>query len=281
MGVRIVWFLPLLLLAACGDKPEEPVDEILATVDGEPIYASEVNAAWSRTFSQQDAMFAGEELEDRLLKSLVASRVMARKAEAVMSDADKVELDLQVAAWREEQLVKRYLAEHTAPEPVSNDMVEEYYLKHPELFGGGQRHQFEMLKVSYRNDTALRDRALDALGNAASEKDWARYSAALNGKGLTVIHQRVVADASFDDKTLLARVRALQAGQVSPLSTAQGEVVVIRLNAVETVTPRPLIEVRDDIRRRLAPVKLRAAVKQAMDAALQDATVVYSSRDQE
>lgn len=281
MGVRIAWLLSLVLLAACGDKPEEQTDAVLATVNGEPIYASEVNAAWSRTFSEQDAMFAGEELEERLLKSLVASRVMARKAEAAMSDADKAELDLQVAAWREEQLIKRYLAEHTVPEPVSNDMVEEYYRKHPELFGGGQRHQFEMLKVAYRNDTALRDRALDALGKAASEKDWARYSAALNSKGLVAIHQRVVADAAFDDKALLARVRALQAGQVSPLSTAQGEVVVLRLNAVETIAPRPLIEARDDIRRRLAPVNLRAAVKQAMETALQDATVVYSSRDQE
>jgi hypothetical protein len=42
-----------------------------------------------------------------------------------------------------------------------------------------------------------------------------------------------------------------------------------------------LIEVRDDIRRRLAPIKLREAVKQAMDLALKDASIEYLPRQQD
>lgn len=271
----VVAALSVLMLAGCGKQEETPVDPVLARVDGVAILQSDMDAAWSRTFSDVDALYADEAMEERLLKSLVASRVMARKAEVEMSDAQKQELDAAVSAWREEQLVKRYLAEHVTAQPVSAEMVDAYYQKHPEMFGGGERRLYEVLTVQGTQDEATRDMAVAALGKASEITDWQAYARAQSTANFIVSYARARADANTQDKSLLAKLKALSAGQTSAMSLAGGVATIIRVNAVETVAPKPLVEVRDDIRRRLAPVKLKAAVKEAMDAALAGVDVEY------
>lgn len=282
MAVKWWQLIPLLVLTACNDAQQQADvvdDPVVARVNGEEIRASEVSAAWNRTFAEQDMLFDGAELQQRLLQSLVASRVMARQAEAAMSDEQRQELDQLTRAWREEQLVKRYLADHVVAEPVDQQMVEDYYNKHPELFGGGQRYEFEQLKVVYGDDSIQRDKALDLFALAGEAGDWAAFARTNSGSGLVLVHQRVVADAGFADKTLLATLSSLSPGQLSPVTSGEGAVAVVRLNRREAVAPRPLAEVSSDIRQRLAPVKLRQAVKQAMDGALSGANIEYVVKD--
>lgn len=266
----------VLSLAACEKGPEEPESEVLARVNGEPITAADLEAARSRTFSNVERLSADGQLDRKLLESLVATRVMAKKAEQAMSEKDKRELAQQVKAWREEQLVRRYLESQVSPEPVSKAMVEEYYHKHPELFGGGTRRQYEILRILTADDTGLRDRAVDLLAEARQAADWQAFASQRSTPEMPVDYRRGRAGANFEDKTLLARLQPLKPGEASPLSMANGEVSLVRVVAMEEVPPKPLIEVRADIRRRLAPVKLRAAVKEVMDAALRDADVEYA-----
>lgn len=275
-GVRLASVtLVLLAVVGCGKQQEASIDPLLARVDGSDVYQSDMDAAWSRTFSGVDALYADDAMEERLLKSLVASRVMARKAEATMSAEQMQEFDAVVKAWREEQLVKRYLSEHVTPQPVSNEMVESYYTKHPEMFGGGERRLYEVLTIQGTTNEATRDKAVALLGNAAEQKEWQKYARENSSADLIVHYARARADANTGDKALLAKLKALSAGDTSAMSLAGGEATVLRVNAVEIITPRPLIEVRDDIRRRLAPVNLKAAVKEAMDTALVGADVEY------
>lgn len=275
-GVRLAAVtLALLAVVGCGKQEEVSVDPLLARVDGSDVYQSDMDAAWSRTFSDVDALYADDAMEERLLKSLVASRVMARKAEATMSAEQMQEFDAVVKAWREEQLVKRYLAEHVTPQPVSNEMVESYYNKHPEMFGGGERRLYEVLSVQGTSNETTRDKAVALLGKAAEQKDWQHYARENSSADFIVHYARARADSNTNDKALLAKLKTLSAGNTSAMSLAGGEATVLRVNAVEVIAPRPLIEVRDDIRRRLAPVNLKAAVKEAMDTALIGADVEY------
>lgn len=275
-GVRLaaVMFAALAVIG-CGKQEESAVDPLLARVDGSNVYQSDMDAAWSRTFSDIDALYADDAMEERLLKSLIASRVMARKAEATMSAEQKQALDAVVKAWHEEQLVKRYLAEHVTPQPVSNEMVESYYNKHPEMFGGGERRLYEVLTIQGTTNEETRDKAVALLGKAAEQKEWQEYARENSSAGFIVQYARARADASSGDKALQAKLKTLSAGKTSAMSLAGGEATVLRVNAVETIAPRPLIEVRDDIRRRLAPVNLKAAVKEAMDTALSGADIEY------
>tara|TARA_R110002073_G_scaffold45053_2_gene124657 strand:+ start:111262 stop:112110 length:849 start_codon:yes stop_codon:yes gene_type:complete len=275
-GVRVAALaLAVLAVTACGKQEEPSVNPLLARVDGSDVYQSDMDAAWSRTFSEVDALYADDAMEERLLKSLVASRVMAHKAEATMSAEQKQEFEAVVKAWREEQLVKRYLSEHVTPQPVSNEMVESYYNKHPEMFGGGERRLYEVLTIQGTTNEETRDKAVALLGNAAAQKEWQKYARENSSADLIVHYARARADANTGDKALLAKLKTLSAGKTSAMSLAGGEATVLRVNAVEIIAPRPLIEVRDDIRRRLAPVNLKAAVKEAMDTALVGADVEY------
>ena len=120
---------------------------------------------------------------------------------------------------------------------------------------------------------------LDAMLAESASGDWAAFARTNSGSGLVLVHQRVVADAGFADKTLLATLSSLSPGQLSPVTSGEGAVAVVRLNRREAVAPRPLAEVSSDIRQRLAPVKLRQAVKQAMDGALSGANIEYVVKD--
>lgn len=259
-------------LAGCGWF-DDSRGEVLAKVDGQKIYQADLDAAWDRTFTDADAMVGGEAVRHRLLESLVASRVLARKAEAALSDEEEKALERDMAAWREEQLVKRYLAEQTTPDPVTPQMVEEYYKAHPELFGGGRKQHYESLTAKVGNDDRLRDRAIALLRSPGG--DWQAAATAGSRDGLVVEYGRGVADALLADAGLRAQLSVLKEGQASPMSMAGGTVTVYRVTRVETSPPKPLSEVSADIRQRLAPMQLKKAVKAAMETAMRDVEVEY------
>lgn len=267
-----ILFATATLLAGC-DWFDKSRGAVLAKVDGDKIYAADVDAVWDRTFSNADAMMGGEEVRHRLLESLVASHVLAGKAEETMTREEKKALDRQVAAWREEQLVKRYLTAHIVPDPVTPEMVEAYYKAHPELFGGGRKKHYEALAAKVGNDDKLRDRAIALLRNPGG--NWQAAASGNSRDGLVVEFSRGVADALLADKALLAQLSTLKEGQASPLNMAGGVVTVYRVTQVETTPPKPLTEVSSDIRQRLAPMQLKKAVKAAMEVAMKGVEVEY------
>lgn len=160
----------VLLVVGCSESA--PEHQVLVTVNGVPVYDYELALARERTLGEQGMLLADASTDRKVLESLVAGRAMALLAEQGMSEQERTALAHQVAAWREEQLVKRYLSEHVVPVPVPQHRVNEYYQRHPELFGGGTRYRYEQLSVATGQDTALRDKAVRWLGQAVGENDW-------------------------------------------------------------------------------------------------------------
>ncbi len=277
--MRSLVVVGLLVLVACSQDVSELAtdpDPVIARVNGEVLRASDLEAVRNRTLGTMEALVTDDDaLDARLLTSLAASRVMARKAESRMSDQEIRTLDAQTAAWREEQLVKRYLADVIIPEPVNDDEVTRYYNAHPERFGGGARYTFDSLRGEFSDDIALRDVLIDVLNQARQEGDWAGLAVRHHQQGLPLMYQQNLVDNQHSDKRLLAQLRSMEEGEVSSLMSARGEVSVLRLVQVEILPPRPLMAVRNDIRRTLAPVKLRDAVREAMEDAMADVQVDY------
>ena len=192
-----------------------------------------------------------------------------------MSAEEKRAFEHRVASWRAEQLVKRWLKANIEPESVSEARVKEYYEKHPQRFGGGERKRYEILQVVSADDPDLRDRAIDLLARARKTDDWARFAREHSSAELPVDLRRGRSGPELENEQLRKRLERLEKGEVSSVSTAGGRVSVVRVTAEEQLAPRPLAEVRADIRRRLAPTQLRSAVKEVMDRAMTDAKVDY------
>ncbi|KAF0810010.1 hypothetical protein A167_01311 [Alcanivorax sp. S71-1-4] len=262
-----------LLLAGCSEPA--PEHEVLATVNGAPVYDYELSLARERTLGEQGMLLADASTDRKVLESLVAGRAMALLAEQDMSEQERTALAHQVAAWREEQLVKRYLSEHVVPVPVPQHSVNEYYQRHPELFGGGTRYRYEQLSVATGQDTALRDKAVRWLGQTVGQNDWQALANTGRAEGLPVNFRQGTAAESLGSETLRARLKAMQPGEVSAVSLEAGEASLLKLVVVEMVPPRPLSEVSDDIRLRLAPMQLRQGIREVMDQATAQADIQY------
>lgn len=273
---RLLLAIAMLALLAC-DTADEPDRDLVARVNGEPVYAGDLEAARDRIFGEGSVLAeeGGENAaRDELLESVVASRLLARRAEAAMSDTQKRQLDARARAWREEQLLMRWLRENVTPQPVTRQMVLEYYRDNPERFGAGHRYRHEALRLT-TEDEDLRDRAIDALDGASAEDDWQALARRLRADGVPMDYQHGDARRGMSDEALIDRLRALEPGEAGALRMDGNSLSKVRLLSVEKTPPKPLEEVSDDIRMRLAPVQLRKAVRRVMDEALDDAEIEY------
>jgi len=126
-------FKPILLITSTEQQAQS---KALATVNGEAITQDDIDFMITRTFSGSEQLFFNDEMQAKILDSLIR-----------LSDIKN-----RTKAFEEELFVKEYLTEFATPEPVSSKMVQDYYQQYPEEFGGGESREFEMLATSAKPD---------------------------------------------------------------------------------------------------------------------------------
>ena len=273
----------LALLAACSEPSQEVDGEgeanqepnALAYVNGSPITVDEFEASRSRFNAPAFMLDAG--FDDTLLQSLISSRAMALLAQGEMDAGSADALELKVAAYREELLVKEYLKRHATPEPVTQSMVQKYYDENPDKFSGGKKVEFEYFTSSGGdlNETS-RKRILDFIANTKKKDKW---EGQLNAEeGLPLFYRKARARVSVLNDPLKTLVKLTPKGEVSSVHIGE-EIVVVRVLGVEQLQARPLGEVSGEIRKRLAPMQLRKSVKQLSKVALQQVKVEYPNNN--
>jgi EpsD family peptidyl-prolyl cis-trans isomerase len=279
--------LLILSLAACGGGGGEEQnstatlpgsDKILATVNGSAISAYDLEQAIRTSLGPAAAGMLDAKGRKSVLDSLVAARAIAQAQEKTLTARERSALDKQTAAYREQLLVKMYLARNTASEPVSQKMVADYYQRHPQQFGAKTVKQYEVISSQGALPDARRDKLLAALKDADKHNDWAAWSEKLRQKGLAVDYKSGNADPAILSADLRSQLDALKAGQPASLNFAGGVVSLARVIAEKKIPPRPLNEVSVRIRKTLLPVQLKKAVKQASDKVLATANVEYKQK---
>jgi hypothetical protein len=186
-------------------------------------------------------------------------------------------VDKQVAAYREQLLVKRYLAKHSPPEVVSDAMVEEYYKAHPDRFGGKAVRTYEMIGAERALTPQERDSLLAKLKDPDKQKDWKTWSQSLKSGGAPILYRD--GDVAEAEKVVHPRLvelmTSLKPDTASSVVFVQGRAYVVRVTGEQQRAPRPLDEVREEIRTMLAPVQVKEAVKKAASDVLKKTRVVY------
>ncbi len=259
--------------SATDSSPAELTPVVLVKVNGEAITAEQLEHSISSTFSAAAVMAAGSELRDKVLESLIASKAMSQAALAELNSDDQQLIALKVAAYREELLVKAYLREHVAPQPVTSQMVEEYYAKHPELFGAEELVNVELLVQPEGSQPELRSQFLGRIESIRNEPNWGESTARWDALDLSYQKQHVSPTAL--SPRLQMTVNSLQEGETSEALMVDGAAYLVRLHQRRQVPPKPLSQVSTDIRKRLAPIQLKKAVKEASALALKSTTVEW------
>lgn len=283
------------LLTGCGEKPagessqkesSQPVtlegdNVVLARVNGSAITQYDLEQTIRSTLGRYMASRLDEAGRRKVLESMVASRAIAQAQEADLSEKDRAVIENKMQAYREELLVMQYLSRHAPPQPVTQEMVREYYESNPEQFGGKTIRTYEMITGNRKLKAGERDRLIAALKDAAQNKKWKSWVTALQRQGYPVAFRQGQVAEKILHPQLQQLMKTLKKGETSQLVFVKGSPYVVRIVNEEKIAPRPLSEVSFQIRKSLAPVQLKKSVKQAAAEVLETAVVVYEDGQQD
>jgi len=253
-------------------------DVVLARVNGSPITRYELELTILSTLGPSSAGRLDEAGRQKVLESLVAGRAIARVQEADMTAEEIAAIDKKTRAYREQLLVKQYLAKHVAPQPVTNEMVREYYESHPERFGARTIRTYEMLSGRRKMNAKERDTLIQVLKSNADQKDWQQWAGELQGQGYPIEYRRGRVAEKILHPRLNQLMRPLKKGETSQLTFIEGTAYAVRIVDEKQLAARPLNEVGAEIRKALVPVQLKKSVKLASQQVLQSADVVYEKK---
>lgn len=270
-------------IVGCGEKEtvtNAPVDvEVLATVNGEPITRADVEFSLKRTFSQLDLMSVDADLQNKVLESLVASRAMKQLAREELTPTELTRIENATKAYEEELYIKEYLQRHAVPEPVTTEMVEKYYRENAREFGAETLRDFELLKAPANLQDSQRDQLLSEVENIRAATNWS--SAAKSwGEKWGLQYQQARSKAGLLDKTLEQRLSVLSKNETSEVFYIDGSLHLVRVTNLTQTPPKALAEVSGEIRKRLAPLMLREAVKKVSEEARAKVEVIMTTSNQ-
>jgi hypothetical protein len=260
----------VLLLAVSGTveacaKREKAIklpkdDIVVAKVNDTPITRYDVEKVANHGLGNLAAAMSAEAYQ-RVREATIRSRAISLAMTDELNQTEKLALEKEVAAFREQLLVRRYLERHAPPSAVTPEAVRKYYDDHPEQFGGKTERTFELLGSTRALAPVERDKVLGALKAVDTKADWQAFATEA-GRGLPLSYTLTTSSDEQLDRSLRELLDQLQPGQASPVSFIQGRAYVARIKGETQRSARPFEEVRADIEQMLTPGRLSASVEQ-------------------
>lgn len=280
----IVMFSLIGFSAGCSNEKQSKTDGaagqkggdvVVARVNGSEITRLELEQAILSTLGKNAARRLDEKGRRKILESLVTSRAISMNAEKELTPEDKTLIKSKMAAYREQLLVKMYLAKHAGSMLVTQDMIKDYYDNHPERFGGKTIREYEMI-VSRRklqgNEKDSMIRALNIDRTGKNLKDW---SESLIKQGHAVDYRQGRVMPGKMKPQMVKFLLSMKLGEISSLTFMDGFAYVARIKNETNVSPRPLAQVKDKIRKLLEPVEMKKAIKEVSEEVLRKVEVEY------
>lgn len=271
--LTILLFGTLLALSACNGDNRQAEGRVLAKVDGVSIHETELNRELRR-FLGDRAERADSKVRRTVLESIVQKRAMVLAAEKELASEDSKDLEEQVARFRDNELIKFYMRNHTQPRPVTDEMVLAYYNAHRDRFGGAKVKRYRMLigPVAQKANQEKADEMLQAFQVA---DDWSKLQQQAKSQGLQFRIQEGMADERMLHESLQAAMKALLKGETSDPITIGHYVYLVRITGKSEFPPKPLAEVRPEIRKLLAAETLKQNIRQASELSIGQVKVEY------
>lgn len=272
-----------LFLSACEQKNTNnsqnitvsKKETILVSVNGETISENDLDAAITRTLGEYASFQLGETGRSKVLQSLVLSKAMAITQKSLMSADEIKDMDRMVSAYREELLTKRYLQQNVVALPVTNSMVENYYHEHPQQFGGKTIKTFEVIKGLTRAEGIARQKMIAVINGLAENKNWKAASARLKNQGLQLEYSKGAVTAGVLKSDIDGILLTLSVNQTSNIHFINELPLIVRILDEKVIAAKPLKAVSTEIKKSLAPVQLKKAVKKVSEQILNEVEVKY------
>jgi hypothetical protein len=287
MKIVVVMQIFILLIAVVSCKKESDgsgstvvdqasinEDPVVAKVDDDLLYQSQLEVMMDKLVSGQSEEDRAK-LEQTILQGMIRTRVLANLSEQQLDNDEIRKINAKVKNFRDEILVKSYIEKNIEVEPVTTEMVKQYYQEHLKEYTEQGRISFEFLVTTSTSldDTAI-SQVMAELSKAKNIDDWRLYADALKYKKLPVDYNSVSMLPASIDKALRSSIESLAAGEVSDLVFAD-YIYIVKLISREPDTLKPLKDVSMAIRKKLAPQKFKTTLTQHIDKVMTGKHVEY------
>lgn len=290
MKKMLILIMTVILISGCNEKSREegvfsqsaPEKIIL---EGDDITLSTVNGT---NISKYDLDFAIKKLvpknrievltlEDRkkIIESLASSRALSIAEENLMTKKDQKILEKEVAYFREELLVKKYITRKAKLEKVPDEEILAFYNKHPEKFGGKIIKNFELIKSTRELKVAERDAMVEKLKKPFPESNWTKWAQELKNRGCPIEYGKGDISSILLNPRLRDIMESLNPGDASNVIFIKGVLYLVKIEKERVVHPRPFLEVKDQIRKMLSPVMLKKELKKISGQVKQNTEIKY------
>jgi len=288
---RIIAISLITLLAACEAGEREivqapaaevalPVDvplvvpvDVVAEVNGETISRAEVEQMALEMFGEYQAAAMDEASRARLLDSMVATLALAQKSLAELSDEERARIDNKTRRYRENLLVSEYVRRNVDRKPVTESMIQAYYDRNPKQFGARTAPKYQLL--STRQPLALdqRNAFLRKYGELKSAPSLQAMHQGFQQSGFDTLYQTGVAEKGLLSARLQQLIASQTPGERSDLHYIDDKPYLVLVDELIETSPKPLNEVRGQIRKTLAMAQLKEAVKSLSTTVKQEAAI--------
>jgi len=243
-------------------------DVVLARVEEQPVTRFDLERGVDKSLGK----FAVESVErnarGQVLESLLQSKAMAILGERELTGAQRKLIEKEVSAFRENLLVKAYLAKESPFKDVTPQEVRKYYDDHPSRYGAKTDRRYELIFGKNAAAGPQRVQLMTRLTELAEQANWST-PAAESALDLPLGY----AVGRLSEKSLHPKLKELLAGlkvgKASNIVFVQGRPYLARIVAEDQLPPRPFEEVKSDIESTLTTLKLRDAVRNVGKKALE------------
>lgn len=272
--------LASFLIAACDEKGSvngASKESVIATINGEPVLKSDLEALKKRMLGKVPETFIDETVENKLLDSLIQSKAMAQLMEKQLDKKDELAIDAKVRAFREDLLVRAYIDKYSASAQITNEQVKQYYSDNPQLFGGGFKKSVEYIEAGNVDDRDQRINLLTELTNLKTVKDWKAGIKRLEAKGFKLDYKDMTVNEQHLKSPIKEAVIKLNK-ESSPQLISEFGIFLVRVNDVQKIPPKPLAQVSSDIRSLLQRQAYRKSVETLTEKVMSQVKVEVINR---
>lgn len=211
-----------VLLAACEQPVTTAMDTVAAKVNGEIISKAELDRAMGRLEKLNVAESA--QARDKLLEVLIDQQLVSNAAkQAKLDKTPEVALAMQQAQRQVlvEAYMERLFRNLSGP---SNTEIQDYYVRHPELFAQRRVYRLQELELELDPKRAAEVEAqLKQHATLAGFADW------LSGQGIDSKGGVAVRPAEQIPSPMLAQLANMKDGQLLVLPAGDNRVSVLQL----------------------------------------------------
>jgi len=251
----------LLMLNVIGCDQPDIEGTVLARVNGEPIYESELSTNIASIFGQERERSVKQEERKKILESMVLSRLIRQQAEKELDKDVLNSINRQTEIYKERLIINQYFKTNVKIAPVSEEMIEEYYEKHADEYGEQKQRTYELITAKEKMNELARNKLLGDYKNIVKGSDISVVHKQLSSRGNKLVYRKGLHEMDIEQPRLKALIKQLNLNETSQPNFIDGRPYIVKISSEKTTAATPLAEVRSDIAKKLAPMMMKQAIQ--------------------